>query len=330
MQQLKYISPTSLSLWCKNKEDFYMQYLADIRAPRGAQTRSMSIGSAFDAYVKSHLHQLLFGKGHDLNFELATILEKQVSTQHLCWAREHGLYVFQEYQKSGALADIMLELNSAIGPPRFEFEVQGKVKTEATIDGVVFLGKPDIFYTSKGGANVTFDWKVNGYCVQYPQSPKPGFVGLKPGFSMHPDCDLKLHKGMRYNAAKCLESVDEDWANQLSIYAWLCGQPVGTQFIAAVDQVVCNTKNLTLMWPQLRFAQHRMLISEGHQNKLFNVANTLWTNIAENHIFRDMSKDESISRCQLLDQLAKDKWGTDTESEEDRIFREMTTIPRHY
>ena len=331
MRDLKYLSPTSLATARKNIEEFYMQYLADVRAPRTEQTKPMAIGSAFDAYVKSYLYECLFGKGHNPDFSLSTILEKQVSPNNLSWAREHGMYVFNEYKSNGALADILLELQSSIGPPRFEFEIQGNILREATIEGVVFLGRPDIFFTNKGGANITFDWKVNGYCSPSAVSPKTGYIGLKPGWTMHKDCNRKVYKEFYYNANSPMESVDRDWAAQLTIYSWLCGQPVGSTFIAAIDQICCNTKNLTKTYPELRVAQHRAMITESYQNSIYTEAHTLWKNIKENWIFRDMTQAESIGRCQILDQRAKEMWGaTDNESEEDKIFRELTTMRRFY
>ena len=67
----------------------------------------MSIGSAFDAFLKSHLHKVLFG-GTDPRFELEAIFEEQVESHNRDWAKVHGEYVFNFYRECGALADLHL------------------------------------------------------------------------------------------------------------------------------------------------------------------------------------------------------------------------------
>lgn len=328
MRKPDYISPTALKLYRDNRDEYYLRYLADTKSPRDGQTQPMSIGSAFDAYVKSDIHTKLFGaaatKGGEYDFE--NIFVKQVEETHRKWARIHGKHVFDMYKSSGALADIMLELNSAIGTPRFEFELRGEVRSvDKTIDGVVLMGKPDIYFTNKEGVGIIFDWKVNGYCSPHHTSPKVGFVCCKPGWNMHKDCDRVKYKGIFINKATTLDRVEADWAAQLSMYSWLCGEEVGSKFITAVDQIVCNNKGGD--WPELRFAQHRLLVDSDYQHRLFNEAKELWTGIQTNHYFYDMTKEESISRCQLLDQRAKEMWEV-SDNVEDQMFKTLTNISR--
>ncbi len=334
MRKLEYLSPTSLKLYMEDKVDFYMQYLADTRAPRGAQTQPMSIGSSFDAYIKSHIYQLLFGKGHNPQFEFETIFEKQVETQWRDWARTHGKYVFEQYIASGALADLMLELNKAIGTPRFEFDLKGEVRSvDKNIDGVTFLGKPDIHFTNSAGLGITFDWKVNGYCSKTGVSPKPGYVCIKPGFMMHNDCNRKLFKDMIINVDSSLDRIDKDWANQLSIYSWLCGEPVGGKFVTAIDQVCCNNNKNFLAgsggYPQLRFAQHRLLVDEQYQHQLFDIAKDAWNCINNGHYFSELTKEESDFRCESLNKRAAEQW-IQSDDPTEQAFKEMTTIKRKW
>ena len=63
MRMPKYLSPTSLSVWKRDKEQYYLQYLAEKRPPHEPQTQPMSVGSAFDAYIKSHLYNKLLPGG---------------------------------------------------------------------------------------------------------------------------------------------------------------------------------------------------------------------------------------------------------------------------
>src|SRR4051812_28236093 len=114
MRNLQHLSPSSIGIYEKSPDEFYIQYLADIRAPRMAQLPVMAIGSAFDAYVKSFLVEALFGKNHDPKFNLLTIFEAQVEPQNRDYCFEAGKYLFDCYKKCGALSDLMLELQASL------------------------------------------------------------------------------------------------------------------------------------------------------------------------------------------------------------------------
>lgn len=290
----------------------------------------MSIGSAFDAYVKSHIYGLLFGKAKLVGspYEFVTIFEKQVENHNRIWAREHGKVVFDRYIASGALADLMLMLNKAIGEPRFEFDLKGEVRDiDKTIDGVVFMGKPDIYWTNSESVGIMFDWKVNGYLSNHTVSPKPGYVCIKPGFEMHRDCVRAVFKGVTINKKLTLDRIDKEWAAQLSIYSWLCGEEVGSKFITAIDQIVCNTKGGSLKYPELRFAQHRLCVDEDFQKNVFALAKDLWSSIHSGHYFPEMSREDSDAMCRLLDERAAALWKP-LESEEDKAFAALTNVRR--
>jgi hypothetical protein len=182
MRKVQHLSPSSLSTWLKNQDEFYLQYLAHDRPPRIPQNQPMAIGSAFDAYAKSYLVERLFGSNADPKYSFDALFESQVERQNRDWAREHGRYVFEQYQQSGALADLFTELKSAQGQPRFEFEVKGAVSgyregATRTIGSVVLLGKPDVAFVNKAGVMIVIDWKVNGYCSKNPPSPCRAMFG---------------------------------------------------------------------------------------------------------------------------------------------------------
>lgn len=286
----------------------------------------MSIGSAFDAYIKSHIYSVLFGKEKikGTPYELNTIFEKQVESQHRIWAREHGKVIFDRYVAAGALADLMLMLNKAIGTPRFEFDLQSEVRgKDRNLAGVMFLGKPDLYFTSSEGIGVSLDWKVNGYCGGHNTSPKPGYVRIMPGFQMHKDCVRHTHKGIVINKALTLDKVDRDWAEQLSIYSWLCGEPVGGDFIVAIDQIAC--KPTGSRYPELRFAQHRLTIDPEFQHEVYRIAEELWNCIQSGHYYSEMTREESDSRCAIMDAKAAEMW-TEPATIEDAMFRDLTKV----
>ncbi len=296
----EYLSPTSVKLFVKNPDDFYLRYLADTKMARDPQTQPMAAGSAFDAYVKSYLHTALFGKGHDVRYELGTIFTEQVEAHNRDWAWENGKIIFDQYKEAGCLGDLVTELEQAIGEPRFEFTVKG------AIEGVTLMGKPDIFFINKYAARVVYDWKVNGYCSPRTKSPMKGYVKLRTKVggidwypSIHKKCELQIFKGIAINSAMFLEDGSPDWADQLSIYAWLLGEEVGSEEVVfGIDQV-CGPAT------SIRFATHRLKISPNYQYNLLALVKQIWSHIHSGWIFHEMSKDESAARCAILDKRAE-------------------------
>ena len=321
MRKPQHLSPTSLNQFYKDQQEYYLMYLADRRPPRFPQTQPMSVGSSFDAYAKSFLHERIFGAGSDPKFEFDAIFTAQVEEQNRDWARVAGKHVFDEYKRSGALAGLLLDLQKAIGKPRFELEVKGAINgyregVTLEIGDVTFLGKPDVAYINKFGANVILDWKVNGYCAPRNTSPMQGYVRLREDGSnkgQHRNAQLMSHKGVMINVAGHLEDFDEDWAIQLGIYGWLCGMDIGSDFIVAIDQVVAKAAQPR---PLLRFAEHRLRISSDFQWRTFAKAQQAWAIINSDHFFRDMSYEDSKARCLALDGIADAVKGDGSENDD--------------
>lgn len=285
-----------------------MSYLAEIRPPRSRQTQPMSIGSAFDAYAKSYLHKKLIDDG-DPKFQFQTLFEAQVESHNRDWALHHGKYVFNEYVNSGAMADLFVELEKSLGKPRFELDIQGTVAHD--VFGVPFLGKPDVFYINQDGVNIISDWKVNGYCSKSGASPTKGFIKRIPGWECHKDSFPIKYRGTTVNGSPLkLHQASQDWARQTVIYAWLCGCPVGSDFVHAIDQVACNNRYNSKPgtgYPQLSFCQHRYRSDEEFQHHVFRQAVEVWNIVSgpPEKYFRGLSEDESASRCESLEARAK-------------------------
>lgn len=297
----KYLSPSAQFKWEDSQEEYYLQYLADKRPPRFPQTKPMAVGSSFDAYVKSYFHEELFGKNNNPEFEFSTIFEAQVEKQNRDWALDAGLHAFTAYRISGSLADLLLQLKAAKVDPRFEFTIQ------QTIRGVPLLGKPDVYFIHKDGTPIILDFKVNGFCGKHNTSPKPGYLQIRDGWvgvpsrganQMHKDCQPMKVNGVMINAATFLEHVNAQWATQLATYGWLCGAELGSEFVTALDQLCCKPDQPDK--PKIRIAEHRCLISREYQFKIIARYSELWEIINSNHIFRDMSFEESAARCEIL------------------------------
>ena len=270
----------------------------------------MAIGSSFDAHVKSYLHQAIFGKT-DPKFELRTLFEAQVEEQCRELAWHHGKYAFDCYKGSGALSDLMLEIQRGGKEPRFEFIVQGAVAgqregIEKEIHEVVLHGRPDAAFVNSADKQVILDFKVSGFYSDRPPSPLKGYVRLRGrdgrNLGEHHSAYLMVVDGVTINIGNYLEDLNEDWARQLAIYSWLLGNKVGENVIVAIDQLCCDSTKGVL--PEIKTAEHRVRIGKEFQERLFVEILEIWEIVQSDYYFRDMSFEESAARCKLLDEQA--------------------------
>jgi hypothetical protein len=299
-----YLSYSSFSLFEKNEEEFYLKHLADTRPARLPQERPASVGSAFDAYAKSALHEALYGPGNDPKYEFPALFEAQVEKHNRDWALEEGRYIFECYKVAGAYDTLLGLLKLAIKPPRFEFEVR------AEILGVPFLGKPDCQFILPGPVEVVHDFKVNGYCAKSGTSPVKGYMICNDGFQAANGKQNKSH-GQAHKQFRpidvhgytidegCLEDCDTGWADQLSMYGWALGQPIGGNTVLSIDQIVA--KPVPEGRPLLRVSSYRARVRKSYQEHLANRLKKCWEVVQSGHIFRDMSREDSDARMSLLD-----------------------------
>ena len=333
MRKIEYLSPSSINQFRKNLDEFYLKYLAETRSPKFPQDKPMSVGSAFDAYVKSFLHEHVFGKDKDPKFDFTTLFEKQVEPQNRDFAILAGKHAFESYKKYGALADLLVDIGKSIGKPRFELEVTGIVNgyregMTMSKSGVTLLGKPDMFWINQEGLYATLDWKVNGWMTK--ASPMPGYINIRPGNVPHKDCWPVMYKGARVNNRAEFHHLNQDWAEQLTIYSWLCGVPVGEEFVAAIDQLVC--KNLvgqpSTDQVDVRIAQHRLLIRPEYQWKLFEEIQNIWEIVRSPHIFRELSFEDNLKKIESLD--AQAEMLAHPTNENDLIFNSMSRQYKYF
>lgn len=319
MREREYLSPTSMSKWAESPENYYKVYLSDQSEEKEPQTQPMSVGSAFDAFVKSYLYEALFGSpsapGNDPRFSKEVIFEEQVEPHNRDFARKAGEHCFTMYRLLGALDGLLVSLGRSKGPPKFEMDIRGAVShgRNGVVRSVPFRVKPDLHFINEHDAFVILDWKVNGYCSHSGVSPQQGFILARRQGKMpwtHDECVLGTSKGMLVNK-KGLEAHDADWAKQCSIGAWVCGAPVGSDFIAVIHQLAVNKdKKITV-------AEHVGHVSAGFQENLHAQAVSMWTAITERlhderctlsvpcgcprYVFRHMKLEDSIALCNLLD-----------------------------
>jgi hypothetical protein len=315
MRKLNYLSPTSLALWESNRETFYLEYLCEKRKKRDPQTGPMSVGSAFDAYAKSYLHEKTVGR--DPKFEFTTLFEAQVEPHNRDQALIDGKIVWDLYQKHGGLLDVLKDLEGCLGKPKFETSIEGYVECVSKgIGAVPMLGKPDIYFLTINGVRIIFDWKVTGFYAKTNYSPKRGYIRCLPDRNAHKDAFPMDHEGYRINVKETLDSVEKKWATQLSIYAWLLGNEVGSKFVVAIDEICCTKDWMGSR--DIRIAQHRALVNVDFQYDLFKRAHAAWYGIQSEYIFDEMSKETSMARCEALDAQMEMRYGPVTD--EDKLF----------
>lgn len=307
---MQHLSYSSIALFYKNREEFYLKYIAEHRPPRLPQTRPMSIGSAFDARVKNFLHDRLFGHGHDPRFAFEAIFEAQVEEQNRDWALAESEYAFDAYRKSGALSDLMIELKQAVDDPRMEFRVMGDVKYESSFDGIPVVGYPDLLFRTSDGTTCVYDFKVNGYCAKSAVSPSKGYIKCRDGWDSsvappsrggngpHKSAQIMRVHDILINIGAKFEEVNDEWAKQTTLYGWLTGTEIGAPMILGIDQLACKPNN---MRPLIRVASHRGMVSKDFQHQWYETIKKVWDTVQHGHIFDDLSREESDAKCQELE-----------------------------
>ena len=307
MRKPEYLSFSSYSQWTKDKQEFYLRYLAEHRPPRLPQAPPAAVGSGFDAHVKANLHSALFGKGSDPEYELDKLYETQVEPQNRDFARLPSLYAFHCYVQSGLYRTLLDDLQQADGAPRFESKVQG-------FAGIApILGKPDLYWRRANGLRVIHDWKVNGYCSKANTSPnkcyrisydswkcgKPSQSHGKPHKSYTP-LDFQ---GYDIDTAY-MEDYNIAWASQLSMYAWCLGEtPASEEFVVQIHQI--TGKGRDNQQPLLRNTEFRARVRKSFQEFLCNDLQECWKDIDSGYIFTELDREDSDAKCESLDRMSE-------------------------
>jgi hypothetical protein len=312
MRQLKHISYSGFTLFESDPETFYRRYLADNRGPREPQNHYMAVGSAFDAFVKADLHKRFVNDG-DPKYTREALFESQVEPHNRDRALKDGEDVFQWYKKVGAYADLCEDMRGCVDP-RFEAELTGEV-TVSWMDGsILLLGKPDVMFVTRTGARVVHDFKVQGYYSKAPKSPSPGYICLFPTREIHKNAVVVKHKGHNINGNAPLHIHCTDWAEQLSMYAWVLGEHVGSDYILSIDQICCNSRD-----KNIRVAKHSAICTDPWQRKLFQRLHRCWYACKNGHVFLDMPYEDNLARIKVIE--------AELASNPDETFRSFTNAP---
>jgi len=317
MREIKYISPTSLHQWESDREQFFIDRLADTRSPRSGQSPAASVGSSFDAFVKCALFQKIYGTNGGGIFDTKRLFNEQVDDEeNKAFAWRAGEECFKRYVACGAFAELLVELTSSTKEPRFEFSLQGEV------GGIPLQGKPDLYYYRD--VHVLYDWKVMGFCSSSATSPSKLYRCCRDTWI--PDEHIKATRGggqprahknyteIEYKGHKIgshwMDETNPKWADQLCIYGWLMGVPVGCEdFIVGIDQLACKPApkdkegKCLCEYPLIRVAQHRCRISKDFQTALMRRLEGMYEAIKTGYIFDTLSREENDARIELLNEM---------------------------
>ena len=110
-------------------------------------------------------------------------------------------------------------------------------------------------------------------------------------------------KGVMINQSFPFEDVDSAWADQLAIYCWCLGEKVGVETIIGIDQIACKPSGEEFM-PYIRVASHRNFVSKAYQLGLLDRAQKAWAAITDGWYFKEMTKEDSKRRTDILDTYA--------------------------
>lgn len=283
---MKYLSYSGYKLFKESPQEYFMKYFTE--TAREPQNHYMAVGSAFDAYIKAELYKEFVNKD-DPRMSFEALFETQVESHNRDAARKDGLEVLNKYSECGAKANLLKSMRGCIGEPKFEVEVTGLVQ------GVWILGRPDVMYYNKEGTLVIHDFKVNGFYSKTPPSPKPGYLSLWPGGLTHKTATPLFHKGQAINASSPFNIAAKDWATQLSMYAWVMGAEVGSDYILTIDQICCNMHTR-----EHRVAYHSALCEVKWQIELIADLKRVWDAVQQGHIFLDMPYEANLEKQATL------------------------------
>lgn len=282
---IKYLSPTSISLFLSDPELFYMRYMSSIPLPYTKQTEAMALGSAFDARIKGFLNREFLGTDNTKE-----LFESQVDASMQKTVLDKSHEIFRFYVDCGALSNLLIELRRA---------VPGTIKMESKLEGAIFDSKfgqviihcrPDLHYMTSSGVLVVLDWKVNGVLGNGNTSPKPGYI-WSSNKGRHSDCVVGTVDGVEVNTLP----IHVDWSDQLTMYSWIVGKKIGAVGIVGIDQIVGS---------KLRVASFRHLVDIKREVELVEIVRGIWERCNSGHFFPELSLAASENKCSALEKLA--------------------------
>lgn len=233
--QLLHLSPSSMKDWRRCPHRFKLMRLDGIKVPY-VTTINMDVGTVFDAHVKVRLNRRL----------VLSQLLKEVKNDE---AIKIGSMLAEIYDRSGALKSLTDE---GVG--------QVEIDKETIINGAVVYGKPD--YTM-------FDGSIGDWKTSLSGSPKQGYVKRIEWLTqLNAVAQSPPHEKADFN----LENIDEDWAFQTTVYAFLLGRRPMQGLKCRIEHVVCQANKVVI-------ASYNNLIGLEFQNYVWDLIPEIWNKI---------------------------------------------------
>lgn len=293
------VSYTALKMFEESPEEFYIRYLAEVKTPRPPQQPYMAVGSAFDALIKNRIHIDVYGfeatKGTD--YELPRIMEAQVEEDFRNIVVPLAEDLFEQYVESGAYASLLADILPAT-------ELGMEFTVTKVVGGVPLMGKPDLRFVTECGLHLITDFKVNGSMSKTGASPQVGYRICHDYGSRTHGQSHKRFVGKRVGGILVSEIpmnvTTSYWAEQLAMYAWLCGEEVGSQkFVIRIEQIACRPVK-GRDYPRAKFAQHVAHVSEEAQHALLVRLQACWLACQTGHVFQELTLEDNNARLRAV------------------------------
>jgi hypothetical protein len=141
---------------------------------------------------------------------------------------------------------------------------------------------------------------------------RDGYVATKQSKShgtQHTNYMAYNHRGLTINVGY-MEYCHAEYADQLCLYGWLLGEKAGDEnVVCMIEEIVAKpvpppSKDAPKPPPLLRVANHRARVKADYQQKLQDRVGRCWNAITTGDIFPDMTHEENVSRCEVLEDMA--------------------------
>jgi hypothetical protein len=288
-----YLSPSSLRKILKEPCSFYLERLMKDPEWKDEQSVPAAVGSAFDYFCKvsiakhlGHMEKLRVtllnslrpddkakyaGKSvNDILWQLA------VKPEHKTIAAGAGKMAFDAYQPALSLDEYV------------EIEVHGKITLDFNGVLIPVMGKSDATISLGNGAYYPKDWKVTGYGSSIQCNPY--YFKLWEG-----PIDYGAHK--EYKAGIPMSRINQEWNDQLAVYGWLLGHPVGEPFFGFIDQLTFKSNPLRVI-----VTQYKGLITKESQMPLLEKYAKAWQSLKSGSFLDRIPKDEDLVRYAAMEE----------------------------
>ena len=249
MKTPRSLSYSSMTLWEKNPEEFYLRYLAEHPAPRLPQEPPMAVGSRFRRLRQGRpATTILFGTAVDPQFAFEAIFESQVEPQCRDFALTAGQARLRRLQ---AVRRLRRTARAAEAVRRAApLRVQGRWHHCRRCRSPASRTAASCSTSASDCIHCILDWKVRGYCSSMPPARRKGYMLCRDGYqsdkpskshgTQHTNYLAYNHRGLTINAGY-MEYCNDEYADQLCLYGWLLGEKPGDEnVVGMIEEIVAK------------------------------------------------------------------------------------------